>query len=182
MCTTSGYVTTAARSTRRPSARKGSRGVRNCRTSRSHPGGMGGPSACCHSRRRRRRPVAESQRGQTARLHRARPEHPRQPHHSGHRTQGNRFRQQSRRTTTGQRMGFFTASASTVRMYAVLRALMSYAEDSEIIARSPCRRIRLPQISPRVPKSLTPTASAALQMQWARRSDGLPRSIRSPMG
>ena len=42
------------------------------------------------------------------------------------------------------------ASASTVRMYAVLRALMSYAEDSEIIARSPCRRIRLPQISPRV--------------------------------
>ncbi len=46
------------------------------------------------------------------------------------------------------------ASASTVRMYAVLRALMSYAEDSEIIARSPCRRIRLPQISPRIAEIL----------------------------
>ena len=46
------------------------------------------------------------------------------------------------------------APASTVRMYAVLRALMSYAEDSEIIARSPCRRIRLPQISPRVAEIL----------------------------
>ena len=46
------------------------------------------------------------------------------------------------------------AAASTVRMYAVLRALMSYAEDSEIIARSPCRRIRLPQIAPRVAEIL----------------------------
>jgi integrase len=46
------------------------------------------------------------------------------------------------------------AAASTVRMYAVLRALMSYAEDSEIIARNPCRRIRLPQLAPRVAEIL----------------------------
>jgi integrase len=39
-------------------------------------------------------------------------------------------------------------------MYAVLRALMNYAEDSEIIARSPCRRIRLPQMAPRVAEIL----------------------------
>jgi integrase len=46
------------------------------------------------------------------------------------------------------------AAATTVRMYAVLRALMSYAEDSEIIGRSPCRRIRLPQLAPRVAEIL----------------------------
>jgi integrase len=39
-------------------------------------------------------------------------------------------------------------------MYAVLRALMKYAEDSEVIARSPCRRIRLPQLSPRTAEIL----------------------------
>jgi integrase len=46
------------------------------------------------------------------------------------------------------------SAASTMRMYAVLRALMNYAEDSEIIARSPCRRIRLPQVSPRTAEIL----------------------------
>ena len=41
------------------------------------------------------------------------------------------------------------APSSTVRMYAVLRAVMSFAEDSELIARSPCLRIRVPQLTPR---------------------------------
>jgi integrase len=46
------------------------------------------------------------------------------------------------------------APASTVRMYAVLRAVMSYAEDSELIGRNPCRRIRVPQLTPRVAEIL----------------------------
>lgn len=46
------------------------------------------------------------------------------------------------------------AAATTVRMYAVLRALMTYAEDSEVISRNPCRRIRLPQLAPRVAEIL----------------------------
>ena len=60
------------------------------------------------------------------------------------------------------------APASTVRKYAVLRALMSYAEDSEIIARSPCRRIRLPQSHLALPRSLTPTGSPSSRTPWAR--------------
>ena len=112
---------------------------------------MGGPSTCSHSRRRRRRPVAESQRSQTARLHCAA---------TGASWTTTSFRRSDKRRlvrsaelTCNDVVNEWTsshASASTVRMYAVLRALMSYAEDSEIIARSPCRRVRLPRISPRV--------------------------------
>jgi integrase len=54
------------------------------------------------------------------------------------------------------------APSSTVRMYAVLRAVLSYAEDSEIIARSPCRRIRLPQMAPRLAEILDAEALAKL--------------------
>lgn len=47
--------------------------------------------------------------------------------------------------------GWAQASApSTVhRQYASLRALFSYAETCELIVRSPCRNIRLPDVSPR---------------------------------
>ncbi len=31
------------------------------------------------------------------------------------------------------------------RMYGTLRAVLAYAEDAELIARNPCRRIRLPK-------------------------------------
>jgi integrase len=44
--------------------------------------------------------------------------------------------------------GRFSA-ATTVRMYACLRALFSYAESCELIARSPCRNVRLPETHPR---------------------------------
>jgi integrase len=54
------------------------------------------------------------------------------------------------------------APSSTVRMYAVLRAVMSYAEDCELIARSPCRRIRLPQLTPRVAEILDAEALGRL--------------------
>jgi integrase len=47
-------------------------------------------------------------------------------------------------------------------MYAVLRALFSFAEDSELIARSPCRRIRLPQLSPRLAEILDADALSRL--------------------
>ena len=39
--------------------------------------------------------------------------------------------------------------STTVRVYACLRALFSYAELSELIARSPCRNVRLPEAHPR---------------------------------
>ena len=54
------------------------------------------------------------------------------------------------------------APATTVRMYAVIRALMTYAEDSEVISRSPCRRIRLPQLAPRVAEILDADRLAVL--------------------
>ena len=54
------------------------------------------------------------------------------------------------------------APSSTVRMYAVLRAVMSFAEDSELIARSPCRRIRVPQLTPRLAEILDAEALARL--------------------
>jgi integrase len=54
------------------------------------------------------------------------------------------------------------APASTVRMYAVLRAVLSYAEDSELIARNPCRRIRLPQLTPRLAEILDADGLARL--------------------
>lgn len=44
--------------------------------------------------------------------------------------------------------------ATAVRQYACLRALFSYAETSELIARSPCRNIRVPQAHPRDSKIL----------------------------
>ena len=46
------------------------------------------------------------------------------------------------------------APASTVRMFAVLRAVLAFAEDSEVIPRSPCRRIRIPQPLPRTAEIL----------------------------
>lgn len=54
------------------------------------------------------------------------------------------------------------APASTTRMYAVLRALFNYAEDSELIPRSPCRRIRLPQTAPRTAEILDADGLARL--------------------
>lgn len=54
------------------------------------------------------------------------------------------------------------APASTTRMYAVLRALFNYAEDSELIPRSPCRRIRLPQATPRTAEILDAPGLARL--------------------
>ena len=37
------------------------------------------------------------------------------------------------------------APRTVARMYAVVRAVMAHAEDSELIARSPCRKVRLPE-------------------------------------
>jgi integrase len=54
------------------------------------------------------------------------------------------------------------APGSTVRMYAVVLALFSYAEDSELIARTPCRRIRLPHLAPRVAEILDAEALSRL--------------------
>lgn len=54
------------------------------------------------------------------------------------------------------------APATTTRMYAVLRALFNYAEDSELIPRSPCRRIRLPQATPRTAEILDADGLARL--------------------
>lgn len=54
------------------------------------------------------------------------------------------------------------APASTTRMYAVLRALFNFAEDSELIPRSPCRRIRLPQATPRTAEILDADGLARL--------------------
>lgn len=54
------------------------------------------------------------------------------------------------------------AAASTVRMYAVLRAVLGWAEDSELIARNPCRRIKLPQVAPRLPEILDADALGRL--------------------
>ncbi len=48
-----------------------------------------------------------------------------------------------------------SCAASTVhRQYACLRGLFSYAESCELIVRSPCRNIRLPDVSPRDAKIL----------------------------
>lgn len=48
-----------------------------------------------------------------------------------------------------------TCAPSTVhRQYACLRGLFSYAESCELIVRSPCRNIRLPDVSPRDAKIL----------------------------
>lgn len=47
-------------------------------------------------------------------------------------------------------------------MYAVLRALFNFAEDSELIPRSPCRRIRLPQPTPRTAEILDADGLARL--------------------
>jgi integrase len=54
------------------------------------------------------------------------------------------------------------AASSTIRMYAVVRAMFTYAEDSELIGRNPCRRIRLPHASPRVAEILDANALARL--------------------
>ena len=54
------------------------------------------------------------------------------------------------------------APASTTRMYAVVRALFNFAEDSELIPRSPCRRIRLPQTTPRTAEILDADGLARL--------------------
>ena len=47
-------------------------------------------------------------------------------------------------------------------MYAVVRARFNFAEDSELIARSPCRRIRLPQTTPRTAEILDANGLARL--------------------
>jgi integrase len=54
------------------------------------------------------------------------------------------------------------APSSTVRMYAALRAVMNFAEDSELIARSPSRRNRVPQLTPRLAEILDAEALARL--------------------
>jgi integrase len=54
------------------------------------------------------------------------------------------------------------APPSTVRIYAVLREVMSFAEDSELITRSPCRRIRVPPLTPRLAEILDAEALARL--------------------
>lgn len=41
------------------------------------------------------------------------------------------------------------APATVLRQYACLRALFSYAEECELISRSPCRNIRVPEAHPR---------------------------------
>ena len=41
------------------------------------------------------------------------------------------------------------AASMMARMFSVLRAIMNFAVDAEMIQRSPCRRIRLPQAYPR---------------------------------
>ncbi len=46
------------------------------------------------------------------------------------------------------------APSTVHRQYACLRGLLSYAESCELIARSPCRNIRLPDVSPRDAKIL----------------------------
>lgn len=52
--------------------------------------------------------------------------------------------------------------ATTLRIYACLRSLFSYAENCELIARSPCRNIRLPQAHPREAQILDDQALARL--------------------
>jgi integrase len=52
--------------------------------------------------------------------------------------------------------------ATTVRNYAVLRALFAYAETCDLITRSPCRSIRLPAVSPRDAQILDDEATASL--------------------
>ena len=47
-------------------------------------------------------------------------------------------------------------------MYAVVRARFNFAEDSELIPRSPCRRIRLPQTTPRTAEILDANGLARL--------------------
>jgi len=42
-----------------------------------------------------------------------------------------------------------SAASTVVRQYACLRALFSYAEECELIPRSPCRNIRVPETHPR---------------------------------
>jgi hypothetical protein len=42
------------------------------------------------------------------------------------------------------------APSTVARMYSCLRAIFSYAEANELIVRTPCRNIRLPQADPRV--------------------------------
>lgn len=54
------------------------------------------------------------------------------------------------------------APATTVRHYACLRAIFSYAETSELIARSPCRNIRVPEVHPRDSRILDDEAIQAL--------------------
>jgi integrase len=41
------------------------------------------------------------------------------------------------------------ASSTVIRHYACMRTLLSYAESCELIVRSPCRNIRVPEASPR---------------------------------
>ena len=54
------------------------------------------------------------------------------------------------------------AGATTIRMYAVLRSILNYAEDSDFITRNPCRRIRVPEASSRVAEILDAEALARL--------------------
>ena len=132
--------------------------------------GRGGPSACCHSCRRCRQQVARSQwakrPGSIARDRSILDNHiiP---------ALGQKAVGSVSRADVQLIVNEWTSShapASTVRMYAVLRALMSDAEDSEIIARSPCRRIRLPQISARVAEILD--ADRLAKLADAMGSDG----------
>ncbi len=127
------------------------------------------PRLGCHSCRGRRREVAWSKRGKAARLHRARPRASSTA--TSFRVIGQKAVGSVSRADVQRLVDEWTSShapASTVRMYAVLRALMSYAEDSEIIARSPCRRIRLPRISPRVAEILDADRLASSPTPWAR--------------
>jgi hypothetical protein len=63
--------------------------------------------------------------------------------------------------------GRFSPS-TTLRIYGCLRALLSYAETCELIARSPCRNIRLPEVSPRKAQILNEKALTALLKAWGR--------------
>jgi len=52
--------------------------------------------------------------------------------------------------------------ATVTRMYSVLRAVMNYAVTADLIVKSPCRRIRLPQAHPREARILDAAALAGL--------------------
>lgn len=52
--------------------------------------------------------------------------------------------------------------STTVRNYACLRALFSYAESTELIPRSPCRNVRLPEAHPREAQILDDQSMAML--------------------